>query len=56
MEDAAAGAIKAAGGKVLGSVRFPQNNPDFSSFLLQAVASKAKVIWLISAAEDTTTL
>ncbi|SEE47575.1 ABC transporter substrate-binding protein [Bradyrhizobium erythrophlei] len=54
MEDAAAGAIKAAGGKVLGSVRFPQNNPDFSSFLLQAVASKAKVIWLISAAEDTT--
>ncbi|KWV58649.1 hypothetical protein AS156_34335 [Bradyrhizobium macuxiense] len=54
MEDAAAGAIKAAGGKVLGSVRFPQNNPDFSSFLLQAVSSKAKVIWLISAAEDTT--
>jgi branched-chain amino acid transport system substrate-binding protein len=55
MEEAAAGAIKAAGGKILGSVRFPQNNPDFSSFLLQAVASKAKVVWLISAAEDTTT-
>ncbi|VIO77963.1 hypothetical protein CI1B_71460 [Bradyrhizobium ivorense] len=55
MEDAAAGAIKKAGGKVLGSVRFPQNNPDFGSFLLQAQSSKAKVIWLISAAEDTTT-
>ncbi|QOZ24996.1 ABC transporter substrate-binding protein [Bradyrhizobium sp. CCBAU 51753] len=55
MEDAAGGAIKKAGGKVLGSVRFPQNNPDFGSFLLQAQSSKAKVIWLISAAEDTTT-
>ncbi len=54
MEDAATGAIKAAGGKVVGSVRFPQNNPDFSSFILQAQASKAKVLWLISAAEDTT--
>jgi branched-chain amino acid transport system substrate-binding protein len=54
MQDAAADAIKAAGGKVLGSVRFPQNNPDFSSFILQAMASKAKVLWLISAAEDTT--
>lgn len=55
MEDAATKAIKAAGGKVLGSVRFPQNNPDFSSFILQATASKAKVLWLISAAGDTTT-
>jgi branched-chain amino acid transport system substrate-binding protein len=54
MQDAAADAITAAGGKVLGSVRFPQNNPDFSSFILQAMASKAKVLWLISAAEDTT--
>jgi branched-chain amino acid transport system substrate-binding protein len=54
MQDAATDAIKAAGGKVLGSVRFPQNNPDFSSFILQAMASKAKVLWLISAAEDTT--
>src|ERR1700694_4203859 len=32
-----------------------KNNPDFSSFILQATASKAKVLWLISAAEDTTT-
>jgi branched-chain amino acid transport system substrate-binding protein len=55
MQDAATDAIKAAGGKVVGAVRFPQNNPDFSSFILQAMASKAKVLWLISAAEDTTT-
>lgn len=54
MQDAATGAIKASGGEVKGSVRFPQNNPDFSSFILQAMASKAKVLWLISAAEDTT--
>ena len=54
MEDAAADAIKVVGGKILGSARFPQNNPDFSSFLLQAMSSKAKVIWLITAADDTT--
>ena len=54
MQDAATDAINKAGGKILGSVRFPQNNPDFSSFIPQAVASKAKVLWLISAAEDTT--
>lgn len=54
MQDAATDAINKAGGKILGSARFPQNNPDFSSFILQAVASKAKVLWLISAAEDTT--
>jgi branched-chain amino acid transport system substrate-binding protein len=54
MADAAADAIGKAGGKVLGSVRFPQNNPDFSSFILQAMSSKAKVIWLITAADDTT--
>src|SRR6202790_2833287 len=53
MQDAATNAINAAGGKIVGSVRFPQNNPDFSSFILQATASKAKVLWLISAAEDT---
>lgn len=54
MEDAATTAVKAAGGQVVGSVRFPQNNPDFSSFILQAQSSKAKVVWLISAAQDTT--
>jgi len=46
-------AIKAAGGKVLGAVRAPMNTPDFSSFLLQAQASKAKVIGLANAGGDT---
>jgi branched-chain amino acid transport system substrate-binding protein len=46
-------AIKAAGGKVLGSVSVPLNNQDFSSFLLQAQASKAKVIGLANAGGDT---
>jgi branched-chain amino acid transport system substrate-binding protein len=55
MEAEATKAIKAAGGKVVGSVRFPQHAEDFSSFLLQAQASKAKVLYLISAAADTTT-
>ena len=42
-----------AGGKVLGSVRHPLNTSDFSSFLLQAQASKAKVIGLANAGGDT---
>jgi len=42
MQDAATDATNKAGGKILGSVRFPQNNPDFSSFILQAVASKPR--------------
>ena len=42
------------GGKVLGRVRVPLNNPDFSSFLLQAQASKAKIIGLANAGGDTT--
>jgi branched-chain amino acid transport system substrate-binding protein len=46
-------AVKAAGGKVLGAVRAPLNTPDFSSFLLQAQASKAKVIGLANAGGDT---
>lgn len=54
MQEEATRAVVAAGGKVVGGVRFPQNNSDFSSYLLQAQASKAKVIWLISAAQDTT--
>src|SRR5215831_16266098 len=44
MEVDAAAAVKAAGGKVLGSVRHPLNTSDFSSYLLQAQASGAKVI------------
>jgi branched-chain amino acid transport system substrate-binding protein len=45
--------IEANGGKVLGSVNVPLNTPDFSSFLLQAQASKAKVIGLANAGGDT---
>ncbi len=43
-----------SGGKVLGKVRHPLNAQDFSSFLLQAQASKAKVIGLANAGGDTT--
>ena len=46
-------AVVKAGGKVLGSVRHPLNTNDFSSFLLQAQASKAKVIGLANAGGDT---
>jgi branched-chain amino acid transport system substrate-binding protein len=45
--------ILKTGGKVLGSVRHPINTSDFSSFLLQAQASKAKVIGLANAGGDT---
>jgi branched-chain amino acid transport system substrate-binding protein len=45
--------VTAAGGKVAGSVRHPLNSSDFSSFLLQAQASKAKVIGLANAGGDT---
>ena len=45
--------VKAAGGKVLGSVKHPLNTPDFSSFLLQAQASKAKIIGLANGGGDT---
>ena len=45
--------VKVAGGQVLGSVRVPLNTPDFSSFLLQAQASKAQVIGLANADGDT---
>ncbi len=44
--------IKAEGGKVLGAVRHPLNASDFSSFLLQAQASKAKVVGLANAGGD----
>jgi branched-chain amino acid transport system substrate-binding protein len=46
-------AINKAGGKVLGGVRVPFPGTDFSSFLLQAQASKAKVIGLANAGGDT---
>ena len=46
--------VTANGGKILGGVRHPINTSDFSSFLLQAQASKAKVIGLANAGGDTT--
>ena len=47
-------AVQAAGGKVLGGVKAPLSTADFSSFLLQAQASKAKIIGLANAGADTT--
>ncbi len=47
-------AVLKSGGKVLGGVKVPINTQDFSSFLLQAQASKAKVIGLANAGGDTT--
>ena len=46
--------VTASGGKVVGSVRIPLNSSDFSSFLLQAQSSKAKIIGLANAGLDTT--
>jgi branched-chain amino acid transport system substrate-binding protein len=46
--------VTANGGKVLGGVKHPLNTSDFSSFLLQAQASKAKVVGLANAGGDTT--
>jgi branched-chain amino acid transport system substrate-binding protein len=46
--------VTANGGKVLGDVNHPLNTSDFSSFLLQAQSSKAKVIGLANAGGDTT--
>jgi branched-chain amino acid transport system substrate-binding protein len=48
-----AAAVESNGGKVIGKVRHPLNSPDFSSFLLQAQASKAKVVALANAGGDT---
>ncbi|RTL70979.1 MAG: ABC transporter substrate-binding protein [Hyphomicrobiales bacterium] len=47
--------VKAQGGKVLGAVRVPLNTSDFSSYLLQAQTSKAKVVGLANAGGDTIT-
>jgi branched-chain amino acid transport system substrate-binding protein len=46
--------VKANDGKVLGAVKHPLNTSDFSSFLLQAQSSKAKVVGLANAGGDTT--
>jgi len=53
LERDTAGAVEASGGKVLGRVRHPLNTNDFSSFLLQAQSSKAKIIGLANAGGDT---
>lgn len=53
MQNDATKAIEAAGGKVLGSVRHPLGTSDFSSFIVQAMNSGAKVIGLASVAGDT---
>jgi branched-chain amino acid transport system substrate-binding protein len=47
-------AVTKAGGKILGGVKHPLNSSDFSSFLLQAQASKAKIVGLANAGGDTT--
>jgi branched-chain amino acid transport system substrate-binding protein len=46
--------ILANGGKIIGGVKHPLNSSDFSSFLLQAQSSKAKIIGLANAGGDTT--
>ena len=53
LERDAASVVLANGGKVLGSVHHPLNTQDFSSFLLQAQQSKAKIIGLANAGGDT---
>ena len=53
LQDDTTRAVKAAGGQVVGSVQHPLNAPDFSSYMLQAQSSKAKVIGLANAGGDT---
>jgi branched-chain amino acid transport system substrate-binding protein len=53
LEKDTSGIIKASGGQVIGSVLYPLNTPDFSSFLLQAQSSKAKIVGLANAGADT---
>src|SRR5580658_3093873 len=53
LERDATAVVLANGGKVLGGVAHPLNNQDFSSFLLQAQQSKAKIIGLANAGGDT---
>ncbi|HZV63799.1 MAG TPA: ABC transporter substrate-binding protein [Telluria sp.] len=53
LENDTAAVVKANGGTVLGSVRHPLSASDFSSFLLQAQASKAQILGLANAGLDT---
>jgi branched-chain amino acid transport system substrate-binding protein len=54
LERDTAAVVEKSGGKVLGKVRHPFPGQDFSSFLLQAQQSKAKIIGLANAGSDTT--
>ncbi len=53
LEQDTANVVKESGGKVLGAVRHPLSASDFSSFLLQAQASRAKIVGLANAGGDT---
>lgn len=53
MEQAMREAVPAAGGKIVGGVRHPLQTPDFSSYLLQAQGSKAKIVALASGGDAT---
>jgi branched-chain amino acid transport system substrate-binding protein len=53
LEHDTANVVKASGGKVLGEVKHPLSASDFSSFLLQAQASKAQILGLANAGGDT---
>jgi len=53
LESDTAKVVKASGGQVLGSVKHPLSASDFSSFLLQAQASKAQILGLANAGGDT---
>jgi branched-chain amino acid transport system substrate-binding protein len=53
LERDTAAVVTASGGKVLGTVKVPLNTPDFSSYLLQAQSSKAKIVGLANAGGDT---
>jgi branched-chain amino acid transport system substrate-binding protein len=54
LQKTAAAAVARYGGKVIGSVQHPLGTSDFSSFLLQAQSSKAKIVALANAGGDTT--
>ena len=54
LEEDAGRVVKANGGQVVGSVRFPFNSPDLTSFVLQAQASKAKIIGIAAGPPDNT--
>jgi len=54
LEQNASDFVKAAGGRVVGAARHPLNNADFSSYLVQAQASKAKVVVMANGGADIT--